>query len=132
MKVIVRGSKEWDNYDEVVRNMTVLIYDWVRTNPEDKVLTILHTGSWGAESMVTQYIDKVKKLFKQKGYAIKDKAYRLKDYPGEYSFTERDRDMIENGGAEKVIVFAKDSCKRSLAFGRLAQAYEIDTKFVEE
>ena len=39
--------------------------------------------------------------------------------------------MIENGGADKVIVFAKDSCKRSLAFGRLAQAYGIDTKFVE-
>ena len=132
MKVIVIGSKDWTNYEEVVRNMTVLVYDWFNSNPTDKTLTVLHTGSWGAESMVTQYIDKVRKLFKQNGYLIKDKVYNLRKYPENATSMDRDVDMIENGEAEKALVFIKDTCKRATGFAKLATAHGIDTKIIRE
>lgn len=132
MKVIVIGSKDWTNYDEVVRNMTVLVYDWFNSNPTDKTLTILHTGAWGAESMVTQYIDRVRKLFKQNGYFIKDRVYNLRKYPESITAADRDKDMVENGEAEKALIFIKGACKRSTGFARLADAYGIETKIIRE
>lgn len=131
MKVIIIGSKDWSNYNEVMRQMTVLIDDWVRTNPEDTTMTVIHTGSYGAENMITEYIGKVEKLFKQKGYSIKEKIYKIKNYNGESAFLDRDRDIVQDG-ADKCIVFIKDSCKRATAFARLASAYDIETTIVRE
>lgn len=130
MKVIIIGSKNWDNYNEVMRNMTILIDDWVKSDPEDKTLTILHSGSIGAENMITEYIGKVERLFKQKGYSIKEKIYRTKHYTGEFPHIDRDQDMI-NSGVEKVMVFSKDSCKRTTSFSKLVQAYGIETKIIQ-
>lgn len=132
MKVIIVGSKDWSSYNELMRKMTVLIDDWVRTNPEDKVLTVVHTGALGVESMVTEYIGKVEKLFKQKGYAIREKIYNFKGYPGDRPMQDRDTDMFANSGAEKVIVFMNDSCKRSSNYVKLAHGYDIPLEIVKE
>jgi hypothetical protein len=132
MKIIVIGSKNWTNYEELMRKMTVVVYDWVRSNPEDKVLTVLHTGSRGAEDMISDYVIRIRKLSKQNGYTIKEKIYSIKNYPEEFGFMDRDRDMIENGGAEKALVFIKDSCKRSTGFAKLASAYGIETEIIRE
>lgn len=132
MNIIVIGSKNWTNYDEIMRKMTVVIYDWVKSNPDDKTLTILHTGSRGAEDMISDYVLRVKKLSKQNGYTVKEKIYSIKNYSQEFGFLDRDKDMIENGGATKALVFIKDSCKRSTSFAKLASAYGIETEIIRE
>jgi peptidase E len=70
MKVLIGGSRNWVDYNHIVRRMTILLEDWVRNNPEDKRIIFVHSASTPAENMVTEYIGKVDKLLKQKGYHI--------------------------------------------------------------
>jgi len=132
MKVLVAGSKNWINYDELIRNITVVIEDLVSKNPDDKVITFVHTGSIGAENMVTEFIGKTESYMRQKGYSIRDSVFRPKTtevIPG-YRST-KDALMVEQG-ADVAIVFIKGSCKRTETFARLSKAYDIPTKIVKE
>lgn len=132
MKVLVAGSKDWSSYNDIMRNMTVILDDWVRSEPEDKKITFLHAGNRGAENMVTEYIGKVEKLISQKGYKISEKVFSIKPYMNETSpHIARDNDIISSG-ADLAIVFIKNTCKRSESFARLTSAYDIPTEIVRD
>jgi predicted proteasome-type protease len=130
MKVIVVGSKDWEDYPTLSRKMAVLMEDWVYENPEDKVLTIVHAGNRGAENMVTEFIGKVERLVKQNGYSIKEKVYSVKTFTGNNPVIARDSKMIEDG-ADRVLVFQRGECKRSQTLSKLSEAYGIKTEVVK-
>lgn len=130
MKVIVVGSKDWEDYPTLSRKMAILMEDWVHQNSEDKVLTIIHAGNRGAENMVTEFIGKVERLVKQNGYSIKEKVYSIKNFDGDRPMITRDSKMFEDG-ADKVLIFQRGDCKRSIALSNLAEAYQIKTEVVK-
>lgn len=130
MKVLVAGSTGWDNYQEVVRKMTVVLDEWVRTDQEDKKIVFVHGGSQGAENMVTEYIGKVEKLIKQKGYTISEKVIGMRNFQTQENPRDaRDYTMISDG-ADLALIFAKQPCSRSRKFANLTEAFGIPTEIV--
>jgi hypothetical protein len=78
MRVLVFGSKDWRDYNDLIRQLTILIDDRKHFYPEDKEYIFIHTGLIGAENMVTEYIGKTEKFLRQKGYKIKEELIRDK------------------------------------------------------
>ena len=76
MRVLVFGSKTWKDYNELIRQVTVLIDDRKHFYPEDNEYVFIHTGLRGAENMITEYIGKTEKFLRQKGYKIKEELVR--------------------------------------------------------
>lgn len=78
MRVLVFGARDYEDYNEFIRQITVLIDDRKHFYPEDKEYLFIHKGQKGAENMVTEYIGKVEKLIRQNGYKIKEEIIRDK------------------------------------------------------
>ena len=76
MRVLVFGSNDWSDYNDLIRQITLLIEDNKHHYPDDKEFTFVHKGSRGAETMVTEYIGKTEKFLAQKGYKIKEELVR--------------------------------------------------------
>lgn len=130
MKVLVAGSPAWDNYQEVVRKMTVILDEWVRTGDEENKITFVHTGSQGAENMVTEYIGKVERLIRQKGYIINEKVVSLKKFSNETNPRNARDYAIISEGADLAVIFSKYHDSRSKNFAQLAEAFNIPTEVV--
>ena len=121
MRVFIAGSKDWIDYNSVMRTLTVLIEDLNFSNPDDKKIVFVHRGLAGAETMVTEYIGKVEKYMKQKGYSLKEELVYSKD--------TNDFNII-NSGIDRAVIFKGNSCKRSDHCAKLLAALEIPTKLV--
>lgn len=78
MRVLVFGSKDYADYNEFMRQITVLIDDRKHWHPDDKEYIFIHKGIRGAENMVTEYIGKVEKMLRHNGYKIKEELIRDK------------------------------------------------------
>lgn len=124
MKIFVAGSKDWVDYNEVMRNLTIVIEDATFANPDDKTIVFVHRGLFGAENMVTEYIGKIDKFMKQKGYSIKEEL--IKPDPNS---VKKDFDII-NSGIDKAIIFKRNNCKRSDYCAKILSALEIPTRMV--
>lgn len=122
MKVLVFGSKDWSDYMELIRQVTVLIDDRKHFYPEDKEYAFVHTGMRGAENMITEYIGKTEKFLRQKGYKIKEELIRNKE-----SFS--DVSLIEEG-ADFALVFGTSDRNKSCI--KLLEAYGVPYRFVKE
>lgn len=128
MRVAVAGSKNWSNYNEVIRQLTLVIEDHAKDNPDDKNIVFVHTGSIGAENMVTEYCGKVYSYLKQKGYHINDQVFRPRGMDGRV--INKDVELLESD-IDRVIVFVAAPSKRINSFARLAEAYSIPTTIVK-
>lgn len=128
MRVAVAGSKNWSNYNELIRQLTLIIEDHARENSDDKHIVFVHTGSAGAENMVTEYCGKVYGYLRQKGYHVKDQVFRPKGVNGKV--INRDVELLESD-IDRAIVFMAASSNRVSAFARLADAYDIPTTIVK-
>lgn len=131
MRVAVVGSKNWNNYNELMRQLTLVIEDHFRENPEDSRITFVHTGMDGAENMVTEYCGKVYDYLRQKGYHVKDQVFRSSksQVPDGYR-KSKDLEMIESG-IDKAVIFMAAPNKRLNSFVSLANAYDIPTIMVK-
>jgi hypothetical protein len=78
MRVLVFGSKDYEDYYEFMRQITVLIDDRKHFYPDDKEYLFIHKGQRGAENMVSEYIGKVEKMIRDNGYKIKEEIIRDK------------------------------------------------------
>ena len=76
MRVLIAGSRNWVDHNEIMRKMTVILDEWVSSNPSDRKITFVHTASSPAENMITEYIGKVERLICQKGSAIDQQLVR--------------------------------------------------------
>jgi len=122
MRVLVFGSKEWQDYMELVRQVTVLIDDRKHYYPEDKEYIFIHKGMRGAENMITEYIGKVEKMIRQNGYKIKEELIRDK---GSLS----DVHMIESM-PDFALVFGESSRNRMCI--KLLETYGIPFRSIKE
>jgi hypothetical protein len=122
MRVLVFGSKDYTDYNEFIRQMTVLIDDRKHWFPDDKEYLFVHKGLRGAENMVTEYIGKVEKLIRQNGYKIKEELIRDKS-----SFS--DVTMIESS-PDFALVFGVSERNRSCV--KLLEAYGIPYRSIKD
>lgn len=126
MRVLVIGSKEWSSYSEVMRQITILLEDM--KYDDDRTLTLVHTASKGAEDMVTEYVGKVDKFLKQKGYSIREEIFKnSKDIPK----STNDYEMISLG-ADQALIFKTNDDKRSYWCSKIIEEFGIPFKTVIE
>jgi len=90
MKVLVFGSKDWVDYNDLIRQVTLLIEDNKYLYPDDKEYLFVHKGTQGAENMITEYIGKTEKMLRQKGYKIKEEIVRDKSSYSDVTMIESD------------------------------------------
>ena len=90
MKVLVFGSKDWTDYNDLIRQVTLLIEDNKFLYPDDKEYIFIHKGTQGAENMITEYIGKTEKFLRQKGYKIKEEIVRDKSSYSDVTMIESD------------------------------------------
>lgn len=122
MKVLVFGSKDYKNYNELIRQITVLIDDRNRYYPDDKEYVFVHTGLKGAENMVTEYVGKVEKFLRQKGLRIKEELIRDKS-------VSTDVDLIESM-PDFALVFGQSP--RTKQCVRVLEALEVPYRYVKD
>ena len=128
MRVLIFGSRDWENYGDIMRNMTILLEDLKYADPEASQLTIVHCGNAGAENMVTEYIGKVEKFLRQKGMQLKEEIFKS---PNASTKSVNDYNMIEQGG-DYAIVFQSPNDKRTTYCAKMLEQFEIPTKIVKE
>lgn len=99
MKVLVFGSREWSDYNEFMRQVTVLLDDRKHWNPEDKEYLFVHQMGTGVSDMVTEYVGKVEKLLRSNGYRIREEFIRDRRHGIE--------EIIIGTGADFALIFGK-------------------------
>lgn len=124
MNIIVIGSKDWVDYNTVIRSLTVEVQDWNYDRPEDDRLVFWHTGADGAERMVAEWVGKVEDLAKQKGKSIKDKVFYSQNQ-------DKFGELLESGIMDKALVFSKNKDKRGAIFAERAKEYGVPVKVIE-
>lgn len=117
MKIGIIGSRNWDDYNLLMRKLTIEIEDWKISYPDENKILFLHHGRIGAENMVTEYVGKIEKFMRQKEVFVAEKAIRLNGKEQQAA----DFDMI-NSDIDKLIIFAKEPCGRSRAAVTIAEA----------
>lgn len=121
MRVLVFGSRDYTDYNEFIRQMTVLIDDRKHWVPDDKEYLFVHKGMQGAENMVTEYIGKVEKMIRQNGYKIKEELVRDKSSFSDVTLIESSPDFA--------LVFG-DS-KRNKVCINLLESYGVPFRYIE-
>jgi hypothetical protein len=122
MKVLVFGSKDWTDYNDLIRQVTLLIEDNKHIYPDDKEYLFVHKGLKGAENMITEYIGKTEKFLRQKGYKIKEELIRDKS-----SFS--DVTMIES---EPSIALVFGDCTRNRQCIKVLEAMQVPYRYFVE
>lgn len=131
MKIAIAGSKNWSNYNELMRQLTLVIEDHARENPNDSNIIFVHTGMDGAENMVTEYCGKVYSYLRQKGYNVKDQVFKANVQALADGYKRsKDLELLESG-VDKAIVFSTGPNKRLSSFISMAQINNIPTKIVK-
>lgn len=121
MRVLIFGSKDYEDYNEFMRQITVLIDDRKHWFPEDKEYLFVHKGLRGAENMITEYIGKVEKLIRQNGYKIKEEIVRDKSSFSDVTLIESNPDFA--------LVFGK-SARNTTCLG-LLESFGVPFRHVE-
>jgi hypothetical protein len=124
MRVLVVGSKDWSNYSEIMRQFTLLLED-LKYN-EDKSMTLIHGGNQGAENMVSEYVGKVEKFMRQKGYHIKEELFKNSNQKNK---SINDYDMMQSD-VDFALVFDTKNCKRAHYCIKILQEFEIPTTVI--
>lgn len=121
MRVGIFGSKDWSNYSDIVRSLTVFIQESHELGHDN--IAFVHSGSRGAENMITEYINKTEKFLRQKNFRIKEELSRAN------SQIMKDVNIIESE-IDFAIVFST-GCKRTLACQRVLKEYSIPFRVIE-
>jgi len=130
MRVLITGTKDWSDYNELIRNLSIVIEDWVKTKPEDKKITFVHTASTPIENMITEYIGKVESFFKQKGYGITEQLF-IQPKKSEDKISQKDFQMIESG-IDMAVAFNKGKSRRVEHLLDIASEYGIPVFTVDQ
>lgn len=129
MKILVVGSPNWKNYNEVMRQMTLTIEDV--KDSEDKAVTFVHTGYRGAENMVTEYLGKVEKFLRQKGFTVKEDLWRKHMTGIAIDKVTSDYDMIASG-IDRAVVFLVPGDKRAEYCVKILREFNVPIRLVKE
>lgn len=122
MRVLVFGSKEWTDYNELIRQVTVLIDDRKHFYPDDKEYIFVHTGLRGAENMITEYIGKTEKFLRQKGYKIKEELIRDKSSFSDVTLIESSPDFA--------LIFGEST--RNTSCVKILESYSVPFRYIKD
>ena len=122
MRALIFGSKTYKDYNELIRQVTVLIDDRRHFYPDDKEYTFVHTALPGAENMITEYIGKVEKFMRQKGFKLKEELVRDKSTYSDVSLIESMPDFV--------LVFGESSRNRQCI--RVLEAMEVPYRYIKD
>jgi hypothetical protein len=122
MRVLVFGSKDWNDYNELIRQVTVLIDDRKHFYPDDKEYIFIHTGLKGAENMITEYIGKTEKFLRQKGYKIKEELIRDKTSFSDVTLIESKPDFA--------LIFGDSARNKSCV--KVLEAIEVPFRYLKD
>jgi hypothetical protein len=126
MRMRVLGSRDWSNYSEIMRQFTLVLDDM--KHYEDKNLTVVHSGGRGLEDMISEYVGKVEKFLRQKGYSVKEELFRnSKETPK----STNDYEMISNG-ADYALVFKAGNDKRAIYCAKMLDEFQIPYEIINE
>ena len=128
MRILVAGSRNWVDYNEIMRKMTVILDEWVSSDPSDRKITFVHTASSPAENMITEYVGKVERLIRQKGYEIDEQLLRPKH--GDSWENKMSIEDVSNLNLDKSVMFIRDSCKKTQNTANIISAMGIPTDIV--
>lgn len=119
-RIGIFGSHDWKDYAHVMRILTIAIED-SRVNGDD-TLVFVHAPNRGADDMVTEYIGKVEKFLKQKGFRVKEQLIRKE------GSALTDFAIIESG-LDSAIIFTT-GCRRTRTCEKILLEYEIPTTII--
>jgi hypothetical protein len=122
MRALVFGSKDWTDYNHLIRQVTLLIEDNKHHYPDDKEFIFVHKGLRGAENMITEYIGKTEKFIRQKGFKIKEELVRDSS-----SFS--DVTMIESSPSI-ALIFGESS--RNTSCIKILESYGIPYRYFKD
>lgn len=108
--------------------MTVILDEWVSSDPSDRKITFVHTASSPAENMITEYVGKVERLIRQKGYEIDEQLLRPKH--GDRWENKMSIEDVSNLNLDKSVMFIRDSCKKTQNTANIISAMGIPTDIV--
>ena len=131
MRILIVGSTNWKNYNEIMRQMTLEIEDLSAQDLEEKKFVFVHTGLRGAENMVTEYLGKVERFLRQKGITVKEELYRAKWDGNTLQKVTADYDMITSG-IDHAMVFLKPGDKRAEYCVRILKEVGVPAIVVKE
>jgi hypothetical protein len=120
-RIAVFGSRDWDNYPDVMRTLTVFIED-AKADGDNEVIFV-HAPNRGADDMVTEYVGKVEKFLRQKDFRIKEQLIRKEGQ------ALTDLAIIESGITHAIIFTT--GCRRTRTCDKLLVEYEIPTTIVK-
>ena len=121
MKVGVFGSRDWESYPDIIRNLTLFIQNAHELGHEG--ILFVHSGSRGAENMITEYVGKTQKFLREKNFKIKEEIFR-----GDSQIV-RDMGVMESG-LDFALIFST-GCKRTGACKKILKEYQIPHELIE-
>lgn len=121
MRVGIFGSRDWVNYSELVRQLTLFIQESHEIGHDG--IIFVHSANKGAENMITEYIGKTEKFLRQKQFKIKEDIYRGN------APVVNDMNIVESG-IDFALIFST-GCKRTTAFQRVLKEYNVPFRLVE-
>ena len=122
MKVGVFGSRDWESYPDIIRNLTLFIQNAHELGHEG--ILFVHSGSRGAENMITEYVGKTQKFLREKNFKLKEEVLRAENQ------VFKDMAVMESG-LDFAIIFST-GCKRTGACKRILKEYAIPYQIVEK
>ena len=121
MRVGIFGSKDWESYPDIIRNVTLFIQEAHEIGHDN--IIFVHSGGPGAEQMITEYIGKTEKFLREKKFRIKEEISKKN------AQVIKDVKIIESG-IEYALIFSTGD-KRTDACQRLLKEYNIPFQLAE-
>lgn len=127
VKIGVIGSKGWEDYQTLIRKLTVEIEDWKINNPDENKIAFIHQGTTASENMVTEYVGKIEDFMRQKKVIVSDKIFRV---PSKRDQFAKDFELI-NSDIDRLIIFAKEPCARSRNAATIAETLNVPYTYIK-
>lgn len=116
MRILVTGSRYWDDYDTFTRALTVAIETLADELPDDKNIVIVHGAAPGADSMSERYVAHVQNFLSGKGYTIRTEQHPAEwDKYGKGAGPIRNKQMVDLGADLVVAFFRRGAQSRGTA-----------------
>lgn len=110
-RILVTGSRDWSDYNSVVRALSVAIETLYENDPSIKSITIVHGGARGADRMAGRFVDQARAFLLGKGISLKEEIHNA-DWTrdGKAAGVIRNQKMVDLG-ADIAVAFHKNKSR---------------------
>ncbi len=102
IRILVTGSRYWDDEDTFIRGVTVAIEDLTGRMPAEKEIVIVHGDARGADAMSESYVNRTRNFFAGHGITI-----RTERHPADWNTHGKAAGPIRN---QKMVDLGADLC----------------------